>query len=296
MSTFQMDQDWLVYHPNPSRPTFRPPPGAVDAHCHVFGPGDLFPYAPERKYTPCDAPAAKLFELRDWLGFERNVIVQATCHGADNRALVDALQRSHGRARGVATARSVISDAELEALHAAGVRGLRFNFVKRLADSVPRDTLMSLAARIAPLGWHTVIYFEAVELPELYDFITSLPTTVVVDHMGRPDVSQPVDGPQFALFLRLMREHPRIWSKVSGTERLSRSGPPDYDDVVPFSRRVVESFPDRVLWGTDWPHPNLKSHMPDDGKLVDFIPRIAPTIELQRKLLVDNPMRLYWTT
>jgi 2-pyrone-4,6-dicarboxylate lactonase len=290
-----MDKDWLVYHPNPSRPSFRPPPGAVDAHCHVFGPGDLFPYAPERKYTPCDAPAAKLFELRDFLGFERNVIVQATCHGADNRALVDALERSHGRARGVATVRAGVGEAEFRVLHAAGVRGLRFNFVKRLADSVPRETLTALATRIALLGWHIVIYFEAAELPELYDFITSLPTTVVVDHMGRPDVGQPVDGPEFALFLRLMREHPRIWSKVSGTERLSRSGPPDYDDVVPFSRRVVESFPDRVLWGTDWPHPNLKSHMPDDGKLVDFIPRIAPTAELQRKLLVDNPMRLYWT-
>jgi len=294
VSTFQMDKDWLVYYPNPSRPAFRPPPGAVDAHCHVFGPGDVFPYAPERKYTPCDAPAAKLFELRDWLGFERNVIVQATCHGADNRALVDALEHSHGRARGVATVRATVSDAELQALHAAGVRGLRFNFVKRLADSIPRETLMTLATRIAPLGWHTVIYFEAVELPELYDFITSLPTIVVVDHMGRPDVTQPVDGPEFALFLRLMREHPRIWSKVSGTERLSRSGP-DYHDVAPFSRRVVETFPDRVLWGTDWPHPNLKSHMPDDGKLVDFIPRIAPSAQLQRKLLVDNPMRLYWT-
>jgi 2-pyrone-4,6-dicarboxylate lactonase len=294
MSTFLMDKDWLVFHPNPSKPSFRPPPGAVDAHCHVFGPGELFPYAPERKYTPCDAPAEKLFELRDWLGFERNVIVQATCHGADNRALVDAIERSNGRARGVATASASVSDSELQALHAAGVRGLRFNFVKRLADSVPRDTLTSLAARIAPLGWHTVIYFEAAELPELYDFITSLPTIVVVDHMGRPDVSQPVDGPQFAMFQRLMREHPRIWSKVSCAERLSKSGPPDYDDVVPFARRLVESFPDRVLWGTDWPHPNLKSHMPDDGKLVDFIPRIAPSAQLQRQLLVDNPMRLYW--
>jgi 2-pyrone-4,6-dicarboxylate lactonase len=294
MSTFQMDKDWLVYHPHPSKPSFRPPPGAVDAHCHVFGPGDVFPYAPERKYTPCDAPASKLFELRDFLGFERNVIVQATCHGADNRALVDALELAAGRARGVATVRAEVSDAELEGLHAAGVRGVRFNFVKRLADSVPRATLASIAARIAPLGWHTVIYFEAVELPELYDFITTLPTPVIVDHMGRPDVGKPVDGPEFALFLRLMREHPQIWSKVSGTERLSKSGPPTYDDVAPFSRRIVESFPDRVLWGTDWPHPNLKSHMPDDGKLVDFIPRIAPTAELQRMLLVDNPMRLYW--
>jgi 2-pyrone-4,6-dicarboxylate lactonase len=295
MSTFQMDRDWLVFHPKPSKPSFRAPPGAVDAHCHVFGPGDVFPYAPERKYTPCDAPAGKLFELRDFLGFERNVIVQATCHGADNRALVDALQRADGRARGVATVRAEVGEIELQALHAAGVRGVRFNFVKRLADSVPRATLAGIAERIAALGWHVVIYFEAAELPELYDFISSLPTVVVVDHMGRPDVSQPVDGPGFELFVRLMREHPHIWSKVSGTERLSRSGPPDYHDVVPFSRRIVASFPDRVLWGTDWPHPNLKTHRPDDGKLVDFIPRIATTSELQRKLLVDNPMRLYWT-
>jgi 2-pyrone-4,6-dicarboxylate lactonase len=291
-----MDKDWLVFHPNPSKPTFRPPPGAVDAHCHVFGPGDVFPYAPERKYTPCDAPAAKLFELRDFLGFERNVIVQATCHGADNRALLDAIERSNGRARGVATVRADVGAAELKALHAAGVRGVRFNFVKRLADSVPRETLAAIAARIAPLGWHIVIYLEAADLPQLYDFITALPTTVVVDHMGRPDVNKPVDGPEFELFLQLMRDHRHIWSKVSGTERLSKSGPPGYHDVMPFSRRVVESFPDRVLWGSDWPHPNLKTHMPDDGKLVDFIARIAPTAKLQSKLLVDNPMRLYWNS
>ena len=295
VSSFQMDRDWLVFDPDPTKPEYRPPPGAVDAHCHVFGPGALFPYAPERKYTPCDAPAAKLFELRDFLGFERNVIVQATCHGADNRALLDAIARSDGRARGVATVRNDVTAAELAALHAGGVRGVRFNFVKRLADSVPRETLADIAARIAPLGWHVVIYFEAADLPQLFDFIASLPTTVVIDHMGRPDVGQPVNGPEFELFVRLMREHSHIWSKVSGTERLSRSGPPDYDDVVPFSRRLVLSFPDRVLWGTDWPHPNLKTHMPDDGKLVDFIPRIAPSLQLQTRLLVDNPMRLYWS-
>lgn len=289
-----MDPDWRVFHPSPSKPKFRPPPGAVDAHCHVFGPGDVFPYAPERKYTPCDAPKEKLWELRDHLGFERNVIVQATCHGADNRALVDALRDSKGRARGVATVKRDVTDAELAELDAAGVRGVRFNFVKRLVDTTPRETLLEIAERVKPLGWHIVIYFEAAELPELYEFFTSLPTTVVVDHMGRPDVTQPVDGPEFGLFLELMREHSNFWSKVSCPERLSRSGPPGYDDVVPFARRVVEEFPDRVLWGTDWPHPNMKSHMPDDGHLVDFIPKIAPTEELQRRLLVDNPMRLYW--
>jgi 2-pyrone-4,6-dicarboxylate lactonase len=290
-----MDKDWLVFHPNPSKPVFRPPPGAVDAHCHVFGPGDLFPYAPERKYTPCDASAAQLFALRDYLGFERNVIVQATCHGADNRALTDALRRSEGRARGVATVRAEVTDDELHALDAAGVRGVRFNFVKRLVDTVSPETLAAIAARIALLNWHVVIYFEAADLAELYDFIASLPTTVVVDHMGRPDVTQPVDGAEFELFVRLMREHTHVWSKVSCPERLTRTGPPGYDDVVPFARRLVESFPDRVLWGTDWPHPNLKSHMPDDGKLVDYIPRIATTAPLQQKLLVDNPLRLYWS-
>jgi 2-pyrone-4,6-dicarboxylate lactonase len=290
-----MDKDWLVFDPHPSKPLFKLPPGSVDAHCHVFGPGDVFPFAPERKYTPCDASAAQLFALRDYLGFDRNVIVQATCHGSDNRALVDALRRAEGRARGIATVRPDVTDAQLHALDAAGVRGVRFNFVKRLVDTVPRETLASIAARVAPLGWHVVIYFEAAELPELYDFFASLPVTLVVDHMGRPDVSKPASGPEFGLFERLMREHGNVWSKVTCPERLSKSGPPLYEDVVPFARRLVEAFPDRVLWGTDWPHPNLKSHMPDDGKLVDFIPRIAPTPELQRRLLVENPTRLYWS-
>src|SRR5690606_28167504 len=187
MSAFEMTPGWLCFHPNPSVPRFRVPAGAVDAHCHVFGPGDRFPYAPERKYTPCDASKDQLFALRDRLGFARNVIVQATCHGADNRALVDALLHSDGRARGVATVRRDVSDDELRAMHDAGVRGVRFNFVRRLVDFTPRETLEEIAHRIAPLGWHVVVYFEARDLPELWDFFTSLPTTVVVDHMGRPD-------------------------------------------------------------------------------------------------------------
>ena len=292
---------WLEWYSQPSRPRFTLPAGSVDAHCHVFGPAAEFPFAPQRKYTPCDASKAQLFALRDHLGFARNVIVQATCHGADNRALVDACRASDGRARGVATVRRDISDAELQSLHDAGVRGVRFNFVRRLVDFTPRDELFEIAARIAPLGWHVVVYFEARDLPELWDFFTALPTIVVVDHMGRPDVGLPVDGPEFERFMTLMRDHPNIWTKVSCPERLSQSGPPAlngeraaYRDVVPFARRLVEAYPDRVLWGTDWPHPNLKDHMPDDGLLVDFIPHIAVTPGLQRKLLVDNPMRLHW--
>lgn len=289
-----MDADWLCFDPHPSKPAYRLPPGAVDAHCHIFGPGDVFPYAPERKYTPCDAGKEKLFALRDLLGFERNVIVQATCHGADNRAMLDALHTAEGRARGIATVRPEVSDAELADLHEAGVRGVRFNFVRRLVDPKPDAYYLPIVERIAALGWHVVIYFEAADLAERWDFFTSLPTPVVVDHMGRPDVTKPVDGPEFGLFVRLMAEHPQVWSKVTCPERLSVSGPPGYDDVVPFARHLVELFPDRVLFGTDWPHPNLKSHMPDDGRIVDYVPRIAVTEELRRKLLVDNPTRLYW--
>jgi len=193
---FTKTPGWLDWYANPSAPRFRLPVGSVDAHCHVFGPGAEFPYAPERKYTPCDASKAQLFALRDHLGFARNVIVQATCHGADNRALADACRASGGRARGVATVRRDIGVEALRDLHAAGVRGVRFNFVKRLVDFTPRDELMAIAQRIAPLGWHVVIYFEAPDLPELWDFFSALPTTVVVDHMGRPDVSKPVDRPR----------------------------------------------------------------------------------------------------
>jgi 2-pyrone-4,6-dicarboxylate lactonase len=299
---FTKTPGWLDWYSGPSQPRFKLPAGAVDAHCHVFGPGAQFPYAPERKYTPCDASKDQLFALRDHLGFDKNVIVQATCHGTDNRALVDALRASGNKARGVATVGRNVTDAELQDLHAAGVRGTRFNFVKRLADFTPREVLLEIANRIAPLGWHVVVYFEAQDLPALYDFFTTLPTTVVVDHMGRPDVTKPVDGPEFALFVKMMREHSHIWSKVSCPERLSVDGPPalngeqhPYRDVVPFARHLVETFPERVLWGTDWPHPNLKNHMPDDGLLVDYIPSIATTPELQHKLLVDNPTRLYWS-
>ncbi len=298
---FTKTPGWLDWYKNPSTPTFKVPAGAVDSHCHVFGPGAEFPFAPERKYTPCDASADQLFALRDHLGFSRNVIVQATCHGADNSAMLDAVARADGRARGVATVKPTVTEAELAELHEAGVRGVRFNFVKRLVDRVPTENLHTIVEKIAPLGWHVVIYFESADLPELYDFFSSIPTDVVVDHMGRPDVTKDPNGPEFDLFVRFMRENPNVWTKVSCPERLSVTGPAAldgeqhaYTDVVPFARRIVEEFPTRVLWGTDWPHPNLKNHMPDDGLMVDYIPQIARTPELQQALLVDNPMRLYW--
>ncbi|MEU9879025.1 amidohydrolase family protein [Streptomyces phaeochromogenes] len=291
---------WLDWYENPSKPEFRLPQGTVDTHCHVFGPQAEFPFAPERKYTPCDGGSAELFALRDHLGIDRNVIVQATCHGADNSAMVDAVRAADGRARGIVTVRPDVSENELLDLHTAGVRGVRFNFVRRLVDTSPKDDLRTIARKVAPLGWHVVLYFESADLPELEGFFGSLPTPLVVDHMGRPDVTRPVDGPEFTRFLRFV-ESGDVWVKVTCPERLSVRGPAAlagerhaYTDVVPFGRRVVREFPDRVLWGTDWPHPNLTDHMPDDGLLVDHVPHLAVTAEEQHKLLVANPMSLYW--
>jgi 2-pyrone-4,6-dicarboxylate lactonase len=277
-----MDPSYLPFHPSPSKPAYRPPAGAVDAHCHVFGPEAVFPYHPDRKYTPCDAPKDKLFALRDYLGFSRNVIVQASCHGTDNRALADALQSSGGLARGVAV------------LDAVGVRGARFNFLPRLADELPHDVYQRVAERMARIGWHLVVYFEAHDLSRLRPLMTGFPTPVVIDHLGVPDVSRPLDqNPDFAALLEMVAEKPDIYVKVTCPERISKTGPP-YDDFIPYARRMVEHIPDRVLWGTDWPHPNMRTHAPDDGALVDMIPKIAVTETQQRKLLIDNPMRLYW--
>jgi 2-pyrone-4,6-dicarboxylate lactonase len=284
---------YLPFHPAPKKPGFVLPAGAVDAHCHVFGPAAVFPFAPERKYTPVDAPKEKLFALRDHLGFARNVIVQASCHGRDNRALADALVASGGRARGVAVLDPGIGDEELAALDRAGVRAARFNFLKRLVDSAPKDVFRRIAERVTALGWHVVVYFEAADLDELMPFLASLPCPAVIDHMGRPDVARGCEDAGFQKLIRFLDTQPDIWIKVSCPERLTVAGPP-YDDVMPFGRDLVTRFPDRVLWGTDWPHPNMRSHMPDDGALVDLIPRIAETKGLQQALLVDNPRRLYW--
>ncbi|MEY4424859.1 MAG: hypothetical protein RJB56_486 [Actinomycetota bacterium] len=294
MSQFVKDADWLDWHQNPSKPKFAVPAGAVDAHCHVFGPGDVFPFAPERKYTPCDASREQLFALRDFLGFEKNVVVQATCHGADNSALLDVLEHSNDKARGVVTVKSDVTEAELQRMHALGVRGVRFNYVKRLVDPKPDEYYRGIIEKIKPLGWHVVLYFEPADLAEKWNFFTSLGVPIVVDHMGRPDVSKPLDNPDFALFQKFMREND-VWAKVSCPDRLTVTGSPLYSDVVPFAKAIVEEFSDRVLWGTDWPHPNMKKEMPDDGILVDYVPSIAVTLELQQKLLVTNPNNLYWS-
>ncbi len=291
MSTENADRI-LSWHSAPSRPRYTPPAGAIDAHCHVFGPMAQFPFSAKAKYLPRDAGPDTLFALRDHLGFARNVIVQASCHGTDNAATLHAIAVSEGKARGVAVVDPAISENELHAMHEGGMRGIRFNFLKRLVDDAPKDKFIEVAKRL-PKGWHVVIYFEADILEELRPFMDAIPVPLVIDHMGRPDVSQGPDGADMKAFRALLDGRDDIWFKATCPDRLDPAGPP-WDDFARSVAPLVADYSDRVIWGTDWPHPNMQDAIPDDGLIVDMIPRIAPTVKLQEKLLVTNPMQLYW--
>ncbi|MDE2561466.1 MAG: amidohydrolase family protein [Sphingomonadales bacterium] len=287
----------VSWHANPSKPHYVPPAGAIDAHCHVFGPMAQFPFSAKAKYLPEDAGPDMLFALRDHLGFAKNVIVQASCHGTDNAATLDAIAKSEGKARGVAVVDPAISEAELAKLHDGGIRGIRFNFLKRLVDDAPKDRFLEVARRL-PKGWHVVIYFEADILEELRPFMDAIPVPLVIDHMGRPDVRQGPDGPDMKAFRGFLNSREDVWFKATCPDRLDAikeggAGDP-WDAFAHAVAPLVADYPDRCLWGTDWPHPNMDTEIPDDGHLVDMIPRIAPAEALQRKLLIDNPTRLYW--
>jgi predicted TIM-barrel fold metal-dependent hydrolase len=258
----------------------------------VFGPADRFPFSPTRAYTPPDSGYEQLIELQERLGLSRAVLVQASCHGTDNRAMVDAMERSGGRFAGVAMIDDSFTVTDLHRLHDAGVRGARFNFVAHLGGAPDLDLFWRLVKRVEPLGWHIVLHFDARDLPGHADLLDALPTSYVIDHMARVDASAGVDQEPFQQLLALMGTDERAWVKVSGAERLTADGPPPYDDVVPYARALLEAAPDRVLWGTDWPHPNVR-HMPDDGDLVDVLAAFAPDEATRNRVLVDNPERLY---
>ena len=276
---------------DPRAPSFALPAGACDAHCHVFGPGDVFPYHPDRSYTPPDAPYEALTRLHATLGLDRAVIVQATCHGNDNRAMLDAIARAGGRYRGVAMIDGAETDAELETLHRGGVRGVRMSFARHLSGPPDFSKVGHVAGRIAPLGWHLVLYLEAEDVVENADALGRLGVPVVIDHMARVRVKDGIDQAPFRLLLDFLREAD-FWVKISCAERLSAAGPP-FDDVAPFAAALIEAAPDRVLWGTDWPHPNIAGRMPNDGDLTELLLSYAPDESLRRKILVDNPARLY---
>jgi 2-pyrone-4,6-dicarboxylate lactonase len=277
--------------PNTKTPTFKLPPRACDAHTHIFGPGDKYPYAPGRPYTPPDAPLEAFRELHKKLGIGRAVIVNASVHGTDNRVATDAIAVSEGRYRAVANIDGTITEQGLRDLHDGGCRGCRFNFVRHLGGVPDMRVFDRVIAMIAPLRWHVDLHFDAVDLPQYADMLAKLPVPYVIDHMGRVKAADGLDQLPFRTLLDLMRRDQKCWVKVCGCERVSSAGPP-FHDAVPFARAVAETAPDRVLWGTDWPHPNVKV-MPNDGDLVDLIPLFAPEPELQHKILVANPARLF---
>ncbi len=270
------------------KPSFQLPPNACDAHCHVFGPGDVFPYAPNRRYTPDDAPKEMLKALHDHLGVTRAVIVQASCHGSDNRAMLDALAWQPDLYRGVAILDANTPGSDIPIMHRAGVRGARFNFVKHLGGSPDMAVFANIMRRIKPLGWHVVLHVDAPDIIPLSDMMRGLTLPFVIDHMGRVPAKDGVDQKPLQALLDLAKLD-RCWIKVSGSERIDL---PPYDKAIPIAKKIVEAIPDRVLWGTDFPHPN-STHEADEADLVDLLPKIVPDPVLQKKLLVDNPAKLY---
>lgn len=280
-------------HPDPHPPArFSPPAGSCDAHCHVFGPADRFPFAAERSYTPPDSGVDDLIWLQKRLGLDRAVIVQASCHGLDNSAMLDALVVGAGRFAGVAMIDDSHDEGQLQEMHESGVRGIRFNFVRHLGTDPDLDQLWRLVRRVEPLGWHLDLHFDAIDLPLHGDLFDELPMPFIIDHMARVQAPDGIRQEPFAYLVDLLRRNDRAWVKISGAERITGNGAPPYDDVVPFARQLIGAAPDRVLWGTDWPHPNVR-HMPDDGDLVDLLADFAPDEATLQLILVENPTRLY---
>jgi len=279
-------------HPGPHPPRrFTPPLGACDAHCHIFGPAARFPFAADRAYTPPNAGLEDFRRLQERLGLSRAVFVQASCHGTDNSAMVDAIRRGDGRYAGVAMLDDDVTDATVDELHAVGVRGARFNFVAHLGGAPDLDGYWRIVERVARRGWHIVLHFDAKDLPAYADLLAAMPTPYVIDHMARVDASAGLQQEPFQFLLAQLADE-RCWVKVSGAERLTAGGAPPYDDVTPYARALIAAAPERILWGTDWPHPNVR-HMPDDGDLLDHLVEFAPDEAVRGQILVANPERLY---
>ncbi|HEX9433086.1 MAG TPA: amidohydrolase family protein [Burkholderiales bacterium] len=277
--------------PNTRKPKFKPPALACDAHCHIFGPAAKFPYAADAPYWPPDAPFEDLQKLHKTLGIERAVIVHASCHGADLRVTLDGIARAQGQYRGTAIIDEIYGEREFQKMHDGGIRGVRFNFVKHLGGRPDMAFFQRTVERVKAMGWHLILHLDAVDLVEFSDLFKKIPVPMVIDHMGRVKAGDGLDQQPFKVLLEWMKND-KFWVKICGAERVSSMGPP-FTDALPFAQKLIAAAPDRILWGTDWPHPNVGKHMPNDGDLADLFAQMAPEPALQQKILVDNPARLY---
>ena len=280
-------------HPNPRKPAFKLPPGTCDAHFHIFGPPDRFPYAATRVYTPPAAPLEHFFNLMEILGTERGVVTQPNAHGFDNTVTLDAIARSDGRFRGVAKVDETFSEADIEKLHDGGIRGVRFNLISELGGKPNLPMYERVIERIAPLGWSVTLHMLPPELVEIAAWIRTVRIPVVIDHFGRVSFADGVGQKPYQVLLELAAED-HVWVKISCAERQSALGPP-YADALPFAHALIEAAPDRLLWGTDWPHTQRfkPGQMCDDGDLVDLLPEMVPDATILHRTLVDNPARLF---
>ncbi|HWA42425.1 MAG TPA: amidohydrolase family protein [Hypericibacter adhaerens] len=277
-------------HPSPSRPRLALPAGAWDCHCHVFGPTDRYPYWPDRSYTPPAASLARYLGLLDLLGVEHGVLVQPSVYGTDNRMMVDSLKAEPRRLRGVAVIDPSISDRELEAMHAVGVRGVRINLLFR--GGVSFAAAEAIADRIRPLGWHIQFLLDISQTPELRPALKRLRLPVVIDHMGHFPASAGTGLPAFRELLAMLKGG-EAWVKLSGPYLFTRRPDLPYADVTPIARALAEAAPGRCVWGTDWPHPANKLAMPDDGPLTDLLGDWVTDETARRRILVENPKQLY---
>ena len=277
--------------PNTKMPSFKLPRGTVDAHTHIFGPYNIYPAAPEKPYSAPEAPLSMFRDLHAKIGCDRAVIVNATVHGTDFRVVTDAIARFPAQYRGVGSVADMITDQELSDLNEAGIRGCRFAFLRRLGGVKDMAAFNRLVHRAAEIGWHIDVYLEPGSVPEFASILTALPTNYVIDHMGTVEAAKGLQDPSFQALLDLQRRDPKCWVKIIGLERASATGKP-FHDAVPYAKALIDNAPDRVIWGTDWPHPNVKI-MPNDGEIVDLIPLYAPDQTMQKKPLVDNPTRLF---
>lgn len=275
---------------SPRKPKLVLPQGSCDCHAHVFGPMARFPYSTPRSYTPPDSPLAEYLAMHDTLGVQRGVLVQPSVYGTDNDAMMEALHAHPDRLRGVAVLDPAVPEEELKALHAGGVRGVRVNVLFK--GGVPISAARPLAERIAPYGWHVQFLIDVSNHPRLDEELADFPTPVVIDHMGHCDVAKTATDPGFAALLRLL-DGGRCWVKLSGPYRITARPAVPFDDVTSVARTLVARRPDRMVWGTDWPHPSIKTEMPNDGDLVEMLADWVPDAATRQRILVDNPAALY---
>ena len=285
--------------PNTRKPSFTPPANSCDTHFHIFGPPEEFPFAPTRQYTPPAAPLEHYLHMTEVIGIQRGVVVQPSVHGLDNSVTLDAIRKSNGRFLGVGRIDDKIAKAELQSLNDGGIRGVRFNLLNRPQGNVKLDVFDRAVERAVEFGWSIDLHIDAKNLLAQEKRIRALPAPVVIDHMARIDLAEGLDQPAFQLLLDLLKDK-KFWVKVTGADKLCKSGVHAYFglpfvEVVPFARAVIAAAPDRILWGTDWPHSNnfAPGKTPNDGDLLDLLGEFAPDEEVRRKILVDNPAALY---